>query len=144
MNRIILLVLTLYSTMAIAESSFERAEKARLEKNWSLAVSEYEKAANEGNPVAAHWLATFYYDGVGVEQNYVHAAAYFNLAANEGLQGSMVYLANMHATGQGATKDCDKAESWVVKFTEGPIPEGWKNILNECRFTFNKKRQSDA
>ena len=144
MNRILALIIALYSAVAIAESSFERAENARADKNWTLAASEYEKAVGEGNPVAAHWLATFFYGGVGVKQSYVHAAAYFYLAANEGIQGSMVYLANMHATGQGATKDCDKAESWVVKFTEGPIPEGWKNILHECRSTLNKKRQSDA
>jgi len=144
MNRAIILLLVFFPSLAVAESSFELAEKARTEKDWALAVSEYEKAANEGHPVAAHWLGTFYFDGVGIKQSYQHAAVYFYIAANQGVQGSMVYLANMHASGQGATKDCDKAASWVVKFTEGAIPEAWSNILAECRSTLNKKRQSDA
>ncbi|MEZ5525338.1 MAG: tetratricopeptide repeat protein [Pseudomonadales bacterium] len=127
-----------FSANLFAQSSFELAEDARLKQDWEVAISEYEKAFEKGNPIAAHWLGTFYLDGIGVTQNSVHAAVYFYFAANEGVQGSMVYLANMHISGNGVIQDCAKATSWVNKFSSGVISESWQKKLAQCHATFNK------
>lgn len=144
MNRTMAVALTFICAVAMADSSFELAEVARADKDWVSAFREYEKAVNDGHPVAAHWLGIFYFDGIDTKQSYLQAGAYFSIAANQGVQGSMVYLAKMHVAGQGVAKDCEKAESWVIKLSNGVASDTWSNTLTECRSTHNKKRQSDA
>lgn len=141
MKYVLIAIISLFSISALSESHFERAEKARESKNWIVAVSEYEKAFAEGNPVAAHWLGTFYYDGAGVEKSYIHAASYFQIAADEGVSGSMVYLANMLLAGEGVSINCDKAAEWIHKFSEGKVPLVWSSKIDECRATRNKSMQ---
>lgn len=135
--KLLVIFLLAFSTSLFAQSNFDLAERARLKQNWEVAISEYEKAFEKGNPVAAYWLGTFFLDGVGVTQSSVHAAAYFYIAANGGIQDAMVYLANMHISGNGVTQDCAKASSWVNKFSGGVIPESWQIKLVQCYATFN-------
>jgi hypothetical protein len=141
--RCIVLIILFLSLSVNAQDYFGLAEKARMDKDWPIAIKNYELAFEAGNPYAAHWLGTFYMDGVGVKKSSVHAAVFFLVAANEGVVGSMVYLANMRLTGSGIAQDCKKAEEWVLKFSKEPAPEAWKNKIAKCKNTFNKSNHSD-
>ena len=137
MKKLPLIFLFLISS-AQAQDDFEKAELARTKEDWKGALIYYERAAETGNPVAAHWIGTFYLEGLGVEKNPVYAASFFSLAANEGVVGSMVNLANMRLSGNGVSKDCKKAKEWVLKFSKGPMPPAWEKQIASCESTFNK------
>lgn len=41
----------------------------------------------------------------------------------------MVYLAIMYLSGDGLPKDCNQAESWVMKFSENQPSDDWRSLL---------------
>ncbi len=120
-----------FFSACVNADTLDLAEKYRLSGKHEKAVEYYQ--LSEGNPVALHWLGTYYYDGVVVQQNYTKAASYFKIAANSDVEGSMVYLANMYLSGNGVGKNCKQAKYWANKFSNNSPSESWVKLLNACK-----------
>ena len=127
---ILCLLLNIYIPPVFSDS------ESQSDMHWVKTIGDYELAFENGDVEAAHWLGTFYYDGVGVGKNMVIAAGYLSVAANAGVVGSMFYLADMHLEGMGFKKDCEKAEKWLIKAYGGEYEEegnDWGKKLCKCR-----------
>lgn len=131
MKMVRLLIALIFFSACANASPFDTAEKYRTSGEHKKAVEHYQ--LSEGNPIAAHWLGTYYYDGVAVKQNYLKAATYFKKAAELGVNGSMVYLANMYLSGNGVGKNCQQAKYWVNKFSNNAPSKSWADSLNACK-----------
>ena len=112
---------------------FSEAEKQRLIGNQEKAFHLYLKAAKDGNPIASHWIGTYYYEGITVKKDIQKAIPYFLSAAKNGVGGSMVYLANIYLLGTEVEKDCDEARFWITKASDGELNTSWKNDLDACK-----------
>ncbi len=130
MAKFLIISLVLLSA-SVKASPFDTAEKYRTTGNHEKAIEYYQ--LSEGHPVAAHWLGTYYYDGVVVEQSFVKAVSYFETAAKLGVNGSMVYLANMYLSGNGLNKNCQQARYWVNKFSNNAPSASWLELLQACK-----------
>jgi hypothetical protein len=78
-------------------------------KQFEVAHSLYEAAANMGHSLAMGGLGSTYLDGRGTEPNAEIAARWFRKAVQKGDAASMVALGILHVFGQGVPQDDDKA-----------------------------------
>jgi TPR repeat protein len=73
--------------------------------NYAVALKEFSAAANEGNAVGKHLLASLYYQGHGVDRDLTKAVALFKEAAAVNYLPSLANLALMYSTGDGVPVD---------------------------------------
>jgi len=78
----------------------------------SSAVRWYRAAADQGDSLGQHGIASFYARGKGVDQDFVEAMAWYRKAAEQGNRESQSTLGSMYQFGEGVEPDLDKAIKW--------------------------------
>lgn len=85
-----------------------------LTQNFSAAVLNFEKAANQGNSLAKHKLGSMYHSGDGVEQNFSRAKSFFRSAAEQGYTLAQYDIGMLYLeSGVDDQDDLMKAVSWL-------------------------------
>ena len=102
-----------------------------LEKAASLLT----KAADLGDPLAAHNLSHMYLHGIGVEKDMVQALAHMSQAANHGLFQSMLMFGQL-----GMQMDFlrDEARTWMLKLVEA----NWEPLNEQIASVYGTLRRS--
>jgi hypothetical protein len=77
-----------------------------------------EKAANQNNPRAMHWLGTWFRNEGGDKEK---AVSYYRASAELGWKSSMDHLAEMLRDGVGCDKDWRQAIIWSAKGNDGSV-----------------------
>ncbi len=96
--------------------------QAYQKEDFPAALSEFEKAAESGDPMALHMLGSLYFEGRGVEKNLKKAAEYFSEAADKGFRAAQWSVGLMYHQGNGVKKDIPKAIGYYEKGAEGGDP----------------------
>jgi len=90
-------------------------EKGRaVEKDDTMALNWYQKAASNGLPKAQFVIGRRYYTGEGVTRDYIQAAAWQRQAANQNHVEAQYILAVMYELGQGVPQDFVLAYQWSL------------------------------
>ena len=90
----------------------------KVNKNYEEAVKWYEKAAEQGYPMAQVNLGLMYDDGRGVEQNYEKALELYRKAAEQGHITAQNIIGNMYENGRGVEQNYEEAAKWYRKAAE--------------------------
>lgn len=65
-------------------ADFQKGKSAYDNKDYSTALREFRKAAEQGDPRAQFGLGVIYHYGKGVIQDYIRAHMWFNISASNG------------------------------------------------------------
>ncbi len=115
------------SVPKIANDAIERNEntaqilKAAAQKDpygeaaLTLAIENWQKAADQGDPAAQSKLGLFYAEGTGVKKDEAKAVEWFRKAAAQGYAFAQLKLGVMYENGRGVAKDETKAVEWYAK-----------------------------
>ena len=96
--------------------------------NFTAAVEQYRKAAEQGLAVAQNNLGVMYETGQGVSQDYQQAAAWYRKAAEQGLAVAQTSLGVMYEKGQGVPKDYQQAVAWYRKAADQGFAQAQSNL----------------
>ena len=100
---------------------------------FAQSVSNYRRAANQGDVLAQNNLATCYYYGQGVTQDYTQAVYWYRKAAEQGDSMAQSHLGYCYYNGQGVAKDYSQAVYWYNRAAEqGHVLA--QNILGSCYY----------
>ena len=80
--------------------------------DFSSALFQYRKAAEEGYASAENNLGVMYANGQGVPQDFAEATKWYRLAADQGNAVAQANLGVMYANGQGVPQDFAEALKW--------------------------------
>jgi len=78
-------------------------------------VTWYRQAAQQGDPLAQHSLATAYRLGAGVERDNAEAVNWYRLAAEQGDMRAQRDLGLHYARGEGVLQDFIQARLWLSR-----------------------------
>ena len=78
----------------------------------ATAFSWFDKAAQQGLPVAEYQLGVLYAVGQGVETNAEQAAQWFLRAAEQGVPDAQFQIGHRYAQGEGIEQDIIQAYAW--------------------------------
>jgi TPR repeat protein len=81
-------------------------------QDYTLALSWFSKAAEQGNWFAQYKLGEMYYYGVGVNQNYAEALKWYRKSAAQGILKAEFSVANMYRSGEGGEPNYKLAVKW--------------------------------
>ncbi|MES3025775.1 MAG: tetratricopeptide repeat protein [Pseudomonadota bacterium] len=95
---------------------------------WPAALSQFERAANAGNPGAAYYLARMTRNGMGTPSDSVQAARWFKAAAKGGVAPAMFTLSNMLRAGEGLPRDDAAAREMLEAAAELEYPEALQQL----------------
>ena len=83
--------------------------------NFTAALEQYRKAAQQGSAAAQSNLGVMYENGYGVPQDYAQAVAWYRKAAGQGSAAGQNNLGVMYEMGKGVSKEVQQAVSWYGK-----------------------------
>lgn len=75
----------------------------------------YQKAVNQGDPLALYGMGQCYATGCGTKKDYTIAANYFRRAAEKGVRDAALVLAEMYERGLGVEQNSYNAAYWRMK-----------------------------
>lgn len=101
------------------QGSGERDTRSPAEKSFDLHLA----AAKAGNVVSQSQVATFYYNGYGIDRDYEEAFRWYKAAAEGGDEDAMVGLANCLDKGRGTPADKKEALRWFKKAASSSNPD---------------------
>ena len=106
-------LLVTFSALTSCSGDFQKGFMAFLGGDYTTAVKEFTKSAEQGNAQAQFSLASMYYNGQGVPQDYKQAAKWYTKAAEQGKASAQYILGLMYAAGQGVLQDDVYAHMWL-------------------------------
>ena len=118
------LILSIFFTASLAHADFQKGLTAYKNKDYAIAIAEWEPLAQKGYAGAAYKLGKIYQLGQGVPQDYGKAMKWFKHAGKKGVygakkkfwRGAAYYtLGLMHIKGEGVAKNQKKAVSLFKK-----------------------------
>jgi hypothetical protein len=86
--------------------------------NFSSALEEFQKAAEQGDVIAQYALGLMYDNGEGVTQDNATAFKWYKKAAEQGYAQAQFTTGWMYANGRGVAKDYLRAGNWYAKAAE--------------------------
>lgn len=86
--------------------------------DYTTAVQEFRKAAEQGNARAQYNLGLMYQDGYGVVEDDAEAVKWFRKAAEQGDADGQYFLGSKYSVGEGVTQDKTEATKWYHKAAE--------------------------
>jgi len=101
--------------------------------NYAVAFKEFSAAANQGNAVGKHLLASLYYQGQGVERDLRKAVSLFKEAAAANYPPSLANLALMYSNGDGVPADQKVAFQYGHKAAEAGDVQSQFNLAQAYR-----------
>jgi len=114
------LILSIFFTASLAHADFQKGLTAYKNKDYAIAIAEWEPLAQKGYAGAAYKLGKIYQLGQGVPQDYAKAMKWFEHAGKKGYYGAkktfwrgaaFYTLGLMHLKGEGVPKNQKKAVS---------------------------------
>lgn len=100
--------------------------------NYAVALKEFSEAANQGNAVGKHLLASLYYQGHGVERDLKKAVSLFKEAAAN-YPPSLANLAVMYSIGDGVPVDQKAALQYGQRAAEAGDLQSQFNLAQAYR-----------
>jgi TonB family protein len=98
------------------------------EKNYSMALTWFRKAADQGDAAAQNNVGWLYQNGWGVQQDYSKAMAWYRKAADQGNATAEVNLAWLYRKGYGVQQDYAQAMVWFRKAADQDNAQARANI----------------
>lgn len=84
-------------------------------KDYSVAMSWFQKAASQNNKEAIYWIGNLYAQGKGVNRNMPKAAKWYLKAAKLDHAVAQSKLGYMYQVGEGVPKNQSKSNAWYDK-----------------------------
>jgi uncharacterized protein len=94
---------------------FQLGRAYQKKNNFSSALTQYRRAAEQGYLSAQFNLGVMYLNGQGVAQNYAEAVKWYRMAADQGLAIAQEVLGFMYGTGGGVEHNDVEAVRWLRK-----------------------------
>jgi TPR repeat protein len=91
--------------------------------DYRRAFNSLDAAAQQGDAVAAYYLALMYKNGLGVPANKILAARWMLKSAQQNIPAAMFIVANMYLSGDGLPRDERETRQWIEKAAEMEHPE---------------------
>ncbi len=110
-----ILILALAFSSVVWAGDFEDGEAAYKAENYTLALSKFKSAAEQGNAQAQFSLGEMYGYGQGVEENNTEAVKWYTKAAEQDHIEAQYNLAIMHENGLGVEENKTEAMKWYAK-----------------------------
>lgn len=123
-----------------AYADFQTGQKAYQDGKFREAFLEWEKDADNGNPIAQFLIGNMYATGEGVDQDLEVANAYYRKAAEQGHVQSAMQLATNLRLGQGEPINYKEAAKWLYMAAEAGHPMA-RFDLGEMFLYGDKKNQ---
>ncbi len=98
------------------------------EKNYKMAIKEYEQCARMGHSGCQRMLGYFYNYGLGIEKNLNKAREFYEDSARQNNPSAIYNLGVMYVNGQGVKKDMAKAHELFLKSATLGYPEAQFNF----------------
>jgi TonB family protein len=98
------------------------------QKDYSMAMTWFRKAADQGNATARNNVGWLYQNGWGVKQDYVEAMAWYRKAADQGNPTAQVSLGWLYRKGYGVERDYAQAMAWFRKAADQDNAQARANI----------------
>lgn len=98
------------------------------EKNYKMAIKEYEQCARMGHSGCQRMLGSFYNNGLGVEKDSHRARKFYEESAQQNNPEAMYSLGLMYANGKNIKKDMAKAHELFLKSANLGYPEAQFNL----------------
>ena len=106
----------------------------KVNKKVEEAVKWYEKAAEQGYPMAQVNLGNMYANGEGVEQDYEEAVKWYRKAAEQGYPVAQYNLGIIYANSKGVEQNYEEAAEWYKKAAEQNYSFAQNNLGTLYRF----------
>ena len=98
------------------------------EKNYKMAVKEYEQCARMNHSGCQEMLGYFYSEGLGVKKNLKKAREFYEESAQQDNAAALYSLGVMYAKGHGVKKNMTKAYGLFLKSANLGYPEAQFNL----------------
>ncbi len=98
------------------------------EKNYKMAIKEYEQCARMGHSGCQRMLGYFYNNGFGVEKDLNKAREFYEESARQNNASAIYTLGLMYANGEGVKKDMTKVHELFLKSAGLGYPEAQFNF----------------
>jgi uncharacterized protein len=98
------------------------------EKNYKMAIKEYEQCARMGHSGCQNMLGHFYNKGLGVKKDFNRACEFYEDSARQNNSSAIYNLGVMYVNGQGVKKDMAKAHELFLKSANQGYPEAQFNL----------------
>ena len=85
------------------------------QQNYSMAMTWFRKAADQGDAVGQNNIGWLYQNGFGVKQDYPEAMTWYRKSANQGYAAAQVNIGWLYHNGWGLTQDYAEAMTWYRK-----------------------------
>ena len=106
------------------------SENISLEESYKKAAYWYNKAAEQGNPVAQYNIGAFYYKGLGVKQSDSKAFYWWKKAAEQGNPDAQISMGFSYYGGKGIEQSNSKAFYWWEKAAKQGNPDAQVRLGN--------------
>lgn len=97
-------------------------------QDYTLAVFNFNLAAEKGNVHATAFLGDAFLYGKGVEIDYTKAFQYYLKGADAGDARAQTGLSTMYLEGYSTPRDLDKAVFWAQKAADQNVSQGWYSL----------------
>ena len=111
-------ILIFFPLLLLSQPSFAGLDEgiaAYKNKDYTSAIKEFIKAADQGDAAAQYRLGILYHNGQGVPQDYAQAATWYRKAADQGNALAQSNLGVLYDNGQGVPQDYAQATAWYRK-----------------------------
>ncbi len=98
------------------------------EKNYKMAIKEYEQCARMGHSGCQRMLGYFYNQGFGVKKDLSRAREFYEESARQNNPHAIYNLGLMYVNGEGVKKDLAKARDLFLKSANLGYPEAQFNV----------------
>ena len=115
MRRAFLISALLLGFVSPAWAGILSGAKAYRSGDYTTALEEFRRLADQGVPLAQFALGQMYAEGAGVARDFDEAVKWYGIAAANGLAHAQYNLGVAHYTGIGAPRDYLRAARWYEK-----------------------------
>jgi hypothetical protein len=102
------------------------------------AITQYRKAAEQGDAEAQYNLGEAYYEGDGGSQDYAQAVMWWLKAAEQGWAAAQYQLGCAYSAGEGVPKDYVKAHMWFSLESECAYAGGSRTFFSPSSYEQSK------
>ncbi|MDH3692337.1 MAG: sel1 repeat family protein, partial [Gammaproteobacteria bacterium] len=109
-------------------ADFDAGRSAYDRGDYSTAIKEFAKSADQGDTKSQYYIGTLYYLGEGVSQDYEQAAKWYRIAADHGHAEAQLQLGTMYGLGLGLPKDDSAAVKWYKVAAEQGLADAQNSL----------------
>jgi TPR repeat protein/serine/threonine protein kinase len=131
---VLILAIGVWFSLKGGGNYIEEANRLFAEEQYTAAVEQYKKAANQGDVIAMHALGRIYGSGLGVKQNYREAAEWYKKSVKRNYPNSMSNLASLYWSGaDGFPQNRAEALKLYEEAAQLKFPHAYIGLANHYR-----------